>query len=142
MAHFERRRQLLRLSQNPNFLSHSLITGRSSHPYSGVMATLTAERPLPGPGPGPAKRLNTWTMTREALTIGFDAGDGFLGRPSVRRRTPRLIGQSFALLEMVLIAAVLSQRTVFDLAPNHPVELEATLTLRPKHGLHLIGSRR
>src|SRR5262249_55200057 len=22
----------------------------------------------------------TWTMTREALTVGFDAGDGFLGR--------------------------------------------------------------
>ena len=40
------------------------------------MAILTAERPLRGP----ARRLNTWTMTREALTIGFDAGDGFLGR--------------------------------------------------------------
>ena len=38
--------------------------------------TLTAER-LPGT---PARRLSTWTMTREALTIGFDAGDGFLGR--------------------------------------------------------------
>jgi cytochrome P450 len=28
----------------------------------------------------PAQRLNTWTMTREAITIGFDADDGFLGR--------------------------------------------------------------
>jgi cytochrome P450 len=52
------------------------------------------------------------------------------------------IGQSFALMEMVLIAAIMSQRFTFELAPDHPVELEATLTLRPKHGVHLIGSRR
>ena len=38
--------------------------------------TLTAERPTAGP----AKRLSTWIMTREAITVGFDAGDGFLGR--------------------------------------------------------------
>src|ERR1700739_183038 len=52
------------------------------------------------------------------------------------------IGQSFALMEMVLIAAIMSQRFTFDLAPDHPVELEATLTLRPKHGVHVTGSRR
>jgi cytochrome P450 len=52
------------------------------------------------------------------------------------------IGQSFALMEMVLIAAIMSQRFTFDLAPDHPVELEATLTLRPKNGVHVIGSRR
>src|SRR4051794_6612927 len=40
------------------------------------MATLTAGR-LPAT---PAKRLSAWTMSREALTVGFDAGDGFLGR--------------------------------------------------------------
>jgi cytochrome P450 len=28
----------------------------------------------------PAARLSTLTMTREAITIGFDAGGGFLGR--------------------------------------------------------------
>ena len=52
------------------------------------------------------------------------------------------IGQSFALMEMVLIAAIMSQRYTFDLAPDYPVELEATLTLRPKNGVHVIGSRR
>ncbi len=52
------------------------------------------------------------------------------------------IGQSFALMEMVLIAAIMSQRYVFDLDPGHPVEPEATLTLRPKHGLHVVGSGR
>jgi cytochrome P450 len=52
------------------------------------------------------------------------------------------IGQSFALMEMVLMAAIMSQRFTFELAPGHPVELEATLTLRPKHGLHVIGRKR
>jgi cytochrome P450 len=52
------------------------------------------------------------------------------------------IGQSFALMEMVLMAAIMSQRFAFDLAPGYPVELEATLTLRPKHGVHMIASRR
>ena len=56
------------------------------------------------------------------------------------------IGQSFALMEMVLIAAIMSQRFSFDLpcdsAPGPPVELEATLTLRPKNGVHLIARSR
>jgi cytochrome P450 len=52
------------------------------------------------------------------------------------------IGQSFALMEMVLIAAIMSQRFTFDLALDYPVELEATLTLRPKNGVHLIARSR
>jgi cytochrome P450 len=52
------------------------------------------------------------------------------------------IGQSFALMEMVLMAGIMSQRFTFELAPDHPVELEATLTLRPKHGVHVIGRKR
>ncbi|OBI70061.1 cytochrome P450 [Mycobacterium sp. E796] len=52
------------------------------------------------------------------------------------------IGQSFALMEMVLMAAIMSQRFTFDLAPGAAIELEATLTLRPKRGVPVIGSRR
>lgn len=52
------------------------------------------------------------------------------------------IGSSFATIEATLIAAVLSQRFVFDLVPGHPVEPEATLTLRPRHGLRMIARRR
>ena len=37
------------------------------------------------------------------------------------------------MMEMVLMAAIMSQQFTFDLRPDHPVELEATLTLRPKH---------
>jgi cytochrome P450 len=50
------------------------------------------------------------------------------------------IGQSFALMEMLLMAAIMSQRFTFDLDPSRAVELEATLTLRPKHGVHVIGN--
>jgi len=45
-------------------------------------------------------------------------------------------------MEMVLIAAILIQRFTFDLASDYPVELEATLTLRPKNGVHLIARSR
>ena len=52
------------------------------------------------------------------------------------------IGSSFALMETTLITAMLSQKFVFDLAPGHRVEPEATLTLRPRRGVHMIGRRR
>jgi cytochrome P450 len=52
------------------------------------------------------------------------------------------IGTSFALIEAALITAMLSQRFVFDLVPGHPVEPEATLTLRPRHGVKMVARRR
>ncbi len=52
------------------------------------------------------------------------------------------IGQSLALMEMALIAAIMSQRFAFDLAPDHPVEFESTMTLRPKNGVQVIARSR
>jgi cytochrome P450 len=52
------------------------------------------------------------------------------------------IGSSFALMEATLIMAMMSQRFVYDAAPDHPVEPEATLTLRPRYGLQMRASRR
>jgi cytochrome P450 len=52
------------------------------------------------------------------------------------------IGSSFALIEATLITAIMSRRFVFDLVPGHPVAPEATLTLRPRHGLRMIARRR
>ncbi len=52
------------------------------------------------------------------------------------------IGQSFALTEMAMIAAEMSRGHVYDLVPGHPVEPEATLTLRPRNGLRMIARRR
>ncbi len=52
------------------------------------------------------------------------------------------IGSSFALMEGALITAMMSQEFTYDLVPGHPVEPEATLTLRPRHGLKMIARRR
>ncbi len=52
------------------------------------------------------------------------------------------IGQSFAVMEGVLVTAILSQHFIFDLKPGHPVDPEATLTLRPRHGLQVIARKR
>jgi cytochrome P450 len=52
------------------------------------------------------------------------------------------IGSSFALIEGTLITAMMSRDFVYDLVPGHPVEPEATLTLRPRHGLRMIARRR
>ena len=52
------------------------------------------------------------------------------------------IGTSFALMETTLITALLSRRFVFDVKPGHPVEPEATLTLRPRYGMKMIARRR
>jgi len=52
------------------------------------------------------------------------------------------IGKSFALIEGTLVAAMMSQRFVYELVPGHPVEPEATLTLRPRHGLKMVALRR
>ncbi len=51
-------------------------------------------------------------------------------------------GQSFAVMEMTLVTAMLSQRFVYDLEPGHPVERQASFTLRPRYGLKMVARRR
>lgn len=49
-------------------------------------------------------------------------------------------------MEMVLIAAIMGQRFTFDApcaqACGEAVELEATITRRPKNGVRLVANRR
>jgi cytochrome P450 len=52
------------------------------------------------------------------------------------------IGNAFALLEGVLIVAVLAQRWKLRLTPGQSVEAQATITLRPKGGLPMCAERR
>ena len=52
------------------------------------------------------------------------------------------IGSSFALMETTLVTAIMSQRFIYELAPGHAVEPEATLTLRPRRGLKMVALRR
>jgi cytochrome P450 len=45
------------------------------------------------------------------------------------------IGNSFAMMESVLVLATIAQRFCFRVVPGHPVEPLATFTLRPKAGV-------
>jgi cytochrome P450 len=56
---------------------------------------------------------------------------------------PRVcVGASFAMLEAMLLLAMIQQRFHLDLVPGHPVEPLASVTLRPKHGIQVTVSRR
>ena len=47
----------------------------------------------------------------------------------------RCIGQNLAMLEMLVILAMVAQTYELRLVPGHPVESEALITLRPRHGI-------
>jgi cytochrome P450 len=47
------------------------------------------------------------------------------------------VGKHFALVEMVLIVAAVAQRYRLRAVPGHPVEPEAMISLRPRHGLRM-----
>jgi cytochrome P450 len=81
----------------------------------------------------------------------FDPGRFLPGAGRDRHRSAYLpfgggrricIGTSFALMETTLITAMMSQRYTFDLVPGHPVEPEATLTLRPRRGVKMVAEPR
>lgn len=49
---------------------------------------------------------------------------------------PRIcLGNHFALLEMQLLLAQIAQHYTLQLVPNHVLEREVTITVRPRHGL-------
>jgi cytochrome P450 len=49
---------------------------------------------------------------------------------------PRMcIGNAFASMEAELVIATLAQDLTFELAPGEPVDLEASITLRPRKGV-------
>ncbi|MGF1432248.1 cytochrome P450 [Kitasatospora sp. LaBMicrA B282] len=52
------------------------------------------------------------------------------------------VGQHFALLEAVLVLATLTQSVRLELVEGFPVEPEALVTLRPKHGMSMIARPR
>jgi cytochrome P450 len=54
----------------------------------------------------------------------------------------RCIGESFAWMELVLVVATIAQRWKLRLVPGHPVEPEALMTLRTKHGMRMSLERR
>jgi cytochrome P450 len=54
----------------------------------------------------------------------------------------RCIGEGFAWMEGVLVLAALAQQWRLRLVPDHPVALRPAITLRPKHGMRMIVTRR
>jgi cytochrome P450 len=56
---------------------------------------------------------------------------------------PRVcVGASFAMMEATLLLAMIQHRYHLELVPNHPVEVLASVTLRPKHGIRMIAKSR
>jgi cytochrome P450 len=55
---------------------------------------------------------------------------------------PRLcIGNTFALMEAVLVVATIFQQFRYELIPDHPVTPWPAMTLRPKHGIRVVLRR-
>jgi cytochrome P450 len=54
----------------------------------------------------------------------------------------RCIGRHLAMLEMLTVLAMMAQAYEFHLVPGHPVEPEARMTLRLRHGLRMTLRRR
>jgi cytochrome P450 len=53
---------------------------------------------------------------------------------------PRIcIGNHFALMEAQLLLTMIAQRYRLDLVPGHPVVLDPTITLRPRHGMRMFA---
>jgi len=48
------------------------------------------------------------------------------------------IGNAFALMEAQLLLATIAQKFRFRLIPDHPVVPQASITLRPKHGIRVV----
>ncbi len=47
------------------------------------------------------------------------------------------IGNGFAMMEAQLVLATLAQKFALELVPGHPVALEPSITLRPRHGMRM-----
>lgn len=54
----------------------------------------------------------------------------------------RCIGESFAWMELILVASAIAQKWRFRVVPEHPVVPQPLVTLRLKHGLRVVATRR
>ncbi|CAN5728135.1 cytochrome P450 [soil metagenome] len=52
------------------------------------------------------------------------------------------IGNTFAMMEIVLVLATIGQRFRLRLAPDHPVSILPAMSLRPRDGIHLVVESR
>jgi cytochrome P450 len=52
------------------------------------------------------------------------------------------VGASFAMMEATLLLAMIHQKFHLEIVPGHPIEIFASVTLRPKHGIRVIPRSR
>lgn len=52
------------------------------------------------------------------------------------------IGNTFAMMEIVLVLATIGQRFRLPLAPDHPVSILPAMSLRPRDGIHVVVETR
>jgi cytochrome P450 len=52
------------------------------------------------------------------------------------------VGASFAMMEATLLLAMIQQRFHLETVAGHPIEIFASVTLRPKHGIRVVPQRR
>ena len=52
------------------------------------------------------------------------------------------IGNTFAMMEIVLVLATIGQRFRLPLVPDHPVSILPAMSLRPKDGIHVVVENR
>jgi cytochrome P450 len=56
---------------------------------------------------------------------------------------PRIcIGNTFAMMEIILVLATIGQKLRFSLASQRPVEIEPAMSLRPKRGISVVVEKR
>src|SRR5256885_1594364 len=52
------------------------------------------------------------------------------------------VGASLAMIEATLLLAMIQQKFHLEIVPEHPIEIFASVTLRPKYGIRVIPHRR
>ncbi len=95
--------------------------------------------------------MSQWVMHRDPRY--FDAPEVFdpeRWADDLEKRLPRgvyfpfsdgprvCIGKSFAMMEAVLLLATIAQRFQLDLVPEQTIELQPSITLRPRHGIQVV----
>lgn len=140
------------------YLSHILAESMRLYPPAWAIARLAVEDHELGGYPvpkGTGIAAAPWVVHRDPRW--YDHAEEFLPERwegDLLKKIPRFayfpfsfgarqcIGNSFALMEAHLVLATIAQQFRFRLLAGHPVVPLASITLRPRHGLHVVTESR
>lgn len=143
------------LDDLPNlpYTNHVITESMRLYPPAWAMARLAIEDHALGDyllAKGTGVTAITWVVHRDPRW--YDDPEQFLPErweSDLLKRIPRFayfpfgygprqcIGNAFALMEAQLVLATIAQRFRFTLVPGHPIAPLASITLRPRHGIHV-----